>query len=79
MSGLLHIGERSEISLFRDKARRGLQANHQRIINRVYVTKNRLVFNSKETIEALAPGGTLSGQGRRQVALDWPASLGRHP
>jgi hypothetical protein len=81
MPGPLRAGERSEISLFHGEARRGLQANHQRITNRAYVTKKRLVFRqtSKETIEALVREGPCQGKGRRRVALGWPASLGRHP
>jgi hypothetical protein len=61
------------ISLFRGEARRGLQANHQRITNRAYVMKNQLVFRqtSKETVEVLARRGTPSGQGRRRVVLGW--------
>jgi hypothetical protein len=53
--GPLRTGERSKISLFYGEARRGLQVNHQRITNRAYVTKNRLVFRqtSKEIVEAL--------------------------
>jgi hypothetical protein len=57
--GPLRTGERSKISFFRGEAQRGLQANHQRITNRAYVMKNRLVFRqtSKETVEALAREG----------------------
>jgi hypothetical protein len=61
--GPLRTGERSKISLFRDEARRSLQANHQSITNRAYVTKNRLVFRqtSKEIVEALAREGPRQG------------------
>jgi hypothetical protein len=65
MSGPLRTGEhRKKISLFRGEARRDLQANHQRITNRAYVTKNRLVFRqtSKETVEALAREGPREGK-----------------
>jgi hypothetical protein len=64
MPGPLRTGERSKISLFRGEAWSGLQANHQRITNRAYVTKNRLVFRqtSKETIESLAPEGPRQGK-----------------
>jgi hypothetical protein len=46
----------ARMSLLRGETRRGLQANHQKITSRVYVTKNRLVFRqtSKGTTEALA-------------------------
>jgi hypothetical protein len=49
----------ARISLLRAEGRRGLQANHQMITNRTYVTKNRLVFKqtSKETFEALPREG----------------------
>jgi hypothetical protein len=52
------------ISPLRGEARRGLQANHQRITNRAYVTKNRLVFRqtSKGTVEALAREGPRQGK-----------------
>jgi hypothetical protein len=40
MPGPLRTGEHSKISLFHGEARRGLQANHQRITNCAYVTKN---------------------------------------
>jgi hypothetical protein len=59
MPGPLRTGERSKISLFHGEAQRGLQATHERITNRAYVTKNRLVFRktSKETVETLAREG----------------------
>jgi hypothetical protein len=64
MPGPLWTGEHSKISLFCGEARRGLQANHQRITNRAYVMKNRLVFRetSKETVEALAREGPRQGK-----------------
>jgi hypothetical protein len=64
MAGLLRTGEHSKISLFHGEAQRGLQANHQRITNRAYVTKNRLVFRqtSKETVETLAREGPHQGK-----------------
>jgi hypothetical protein len=64
MPGLLQTRERNKISLFHGEARRGLQANHQRITNRAYVTKNRLVFRqtSKETVEALIQEGSRQGK-----------------
>jgi hypothetical protein len=54
----------ARMSLLRGEARRGLQANHQRIISRAYVIKNRLVFKqtSKETIEALVREGPRQGK-----------------
>jgi hypothetical protein len=63
-SGPLRTGERSKISLFHGEAQRGLQTNHQRITNRAYVTKNRLVFRqtSKETVKALAREGPRQGK-----------------
>jgi hypothetical protein len=53
-----------KISLFHGEAQRGLQANHQRIINRAYVMKNQLVFRqtSIETVEALAREGPRQGK-----------------
>jgi hypothetical protein len=52
------------ISLLRGEAWRCLQANHERITNRAYVTKNRLAFRktSKETVEALAREGHRQGK-----------------
>jgi hypothetical protein len=54
----------ARMSLLRGEARRGLQANHQRITNRAYVMKNRLVFKqtSKGTAEALAREGPRQGK-----------------
>jgi hypothetical protein len=64
MPGPLQTGECSKISLFHGEARRGLQANHQRITNRAYMTKNRLVFRqtSKGPAEALAREGPHQGK-----------------
>jgi hypothetical protein len=54
----------ARITLLHGEGRRGLQANHQRITNRAYVTKNRLVFRqtSKETVEAHAREGPRQGK-----------------
>jgi hypothetical protein len=76
MSGSLWTGERSKISLFHGEARRGLQANHQRITNRAYVTKNRLVFRqtSKETVEALVREDPV----RARTSPGCPRLAGKH-
>jgi hypothetical protein len=60
----------ARISLLRGEGQRGLQANHQRITNRAYVTKNRLIFrqNSKETVEALAREGPRQSKDKSGLA-----------
>jgi len=54
----------ARMSLFHGEEWRGLQANHQRITNRTYGAKNRLVFGqtSKGTAEALAQEGPRQGK-----------------
>jgi hypothetical protein len=54
----------ASMSLLHGETWRGLQANHQRITSRAYVTKNRLVSKqtSKGTVEALARKGPYQGK-----------------
>jgi hypothetical protein len=65
----------ARISLFHGEAWIGLQANHQRITNRAYVTKNRLVLGKL----AKKPSKLLPGRDpvRARTSLGCPRLAGK--